>query len=1287
MQTKEINGKTISSTFNTAIANPSQYIKPRAIIDFQDARHLKNVTITTNESPSSNIGDLNYYFSKEDILNFAEYETFSWGVCDAIDNDGNIISASGKYVALPSNLEENYKYGWWSVAKTDGTKTFTTSPSLDINFTATTLNKIKIVTSSGFGQINQFILAVSSASLGTVLSGTYSFNTSIDQYEKIINLDQTYTDINRIVIFVQSTKYANDYARILSVSPLYQVDISDYIISCSSNRVRDLHETSLPIAGSSQTSASITLDNTSKLFNALNSSSTYGKFLNKDVRIKLSNGWKTNLNAPDGPIEASLTTALNASGDTYLYAANSVYFPSGDIGNTGLESNYFILTVDEGRLTEEKILIKKKITDSQFEIQQRGYAGTDNVAHSVGATVRFDPFEYINIGTFFIEEISSGSSDMTVTLNCQDQFKFLNEKIIEKGIFIQDSTVPDAISTLLLSGNFPKKDIVKYHRFSDWPAENSAIFQLKFDDTSKNIANTSVWNGVRYRVYQPPVGSEATVKDMKLDAREIELSDLDKAMGIPSSINPTYVDNKAFINLSGYNLTTDNVSLRDTYYQGVFDGFFIPTTTQVAQEIGLYVNHGGARLYVDDVQLIDAWNEVSSLTYYSKTLDLTAGNPYKIRVEFYHTTSTLDLQLTYTAARTVIPSAQLLTNVFDDNIGSKNFSNTAAIPSRLKNYAVPSIYANLSQPSSISWNTTDSSVYLQNLNSNTTVQSFVRIPYNSTLNPTDSSIYLDKDWSIEILFKAPNGAFGGQGEYISNWGNSAPTTGFEFFYISSTNHGFKVKTNAAGTPTITVSSTTAMPNSGTGWNHIIATYSNYLNKIDYYVNGVLHATASGGTGTPVFGTTDITIGGRASSFTSGVGVVKPTFSGSIYGPTLYVDEFTIYKQYITSTMALRRYIETQIVENRKYPFLYGFNESIYQAIQNISFADLGRVYLDETNKAVIENYYSFFESSIDQHANSQQTFSDSSYIVNANYTKTLQVNSVIVKISGMASRSVGYQPIWRAPDNSTLGVVPLTANITSSDTSASTSGFDLVPFPKSGYFIIDNEVIKYSSTDSTSFKTLERGVFGTTAASHNTSSLIREVRWYDFQYDKSPAFGVKNPFITGILFEDPDEIQIVNWDSTAFKGNLIIAASNNVAANTVVFAEGTNPVTQKVAYTSVAGIPVQSTENTGQIKEQKAINTENRRRYGLKEVTIDNPFITDATVAQNLADFIIAKLSEPIPIIEIETILTPKVQVGDRITISSLDQFDIINTDYWVMSLENEIGSGYSQRMTIRKVV
>ena len=70
-----------------------------------------------------------------------------------------------------------------------------------------------------------------------------------------------------------------------------------------------------------------------------------------------------------------------------------------------------------------------------------------------------------------------------------------------------------------------------------------------------------------------------------------------------------------------------------------------------------------------------------------------------------------------------------------------------------------------------------------------------------------------------------------------------------------------------------------------------------------------------------------------------------------------------------------------------------------------------------------------------------------------------------------------------------------------------------------------------------------------------------------------------------------------------------------------------------------------------------------------------------------MASFIISKLAEPIPIMSMNTVLTPKIQVGDRIRITSLDQFSIVDSDFWVSSISVSVGSGYSQQLELRKVV
>ena len=62
-------------------------------------------------------------------------------------------------------------------------------------------------------------------------------------------------------------------------------------------------------------------------------------------------------------------------------------------------------------------------------------------------------------------------------------------------------------------------------------------------------------------------------------------------------------------------------------------------------------------------------------------------------------------------------------------------------------------------------------------------------------------------------------------------------------------------------------------------------------------------------------------------------------------------------------------------------------------------------------------------------------------------------------------------------------------------------------------------------------------------------------------------------------------------------------------------------------------------------------------------------------------------MSDPVPILNIEIMAIPTIQLGDRIKIGSLDAFDIINGEYWVISQEFSYGESVSHSLVLRKVV
>lgn len=1298
MLTKDIYNNTLTSTFTSKTSAASQRLKPKVVIDWMDSRHLTNLTASTTDAHSSNSqGDSGYFFAPKQAVNGIERQSYTWGVAGAKDANGKVIRADGNWFAMPSDNSDNYEFGWWSgtasTANTHSTYSgyeFASNPTVSFEFDSRRCNIVRVVTSEYYGQIDTYRVTVRSndsgaadpvyTAVGTIADGSY-------YRDHVIAPEASTQTIYRVEIEVITTKNPEDFARIQEVNILLKEDISDFVIDYSSSKIRDLHQTSLPIGGSSSGGLNFTFDNAGKDFNIYGSSSTYGPLMKKDLKIYATTGWQI-VKSPYDYIDKTLRSALNAS-DTSISVDNVDDLPDGGAGN------YFVMIIEPDSSNQEYVLCSGTTGTYTINVVERGYNNSVARTHAVDSLIRFETFEYPAFMESYIDEWSSSSQNMTVAANAIDWTKFMSEKVVSRGFFLDKTTVSDACESLLMMTNFPKADIDSINRFDISAAKGESILHFDFNEETRDRSNNTITvsDGLRGRFFSMPSDALNQVKDIKADALDRKLTELEKALGVTVSISPDFVGNSSNISsntslavdLQNFTYTDNGGETVSTYYNGVFDGFYIPIETG-DQLLSVDISHGGVRIYLDDTLILNEWrnhvtNPATPETVQSDLVNLTAGRAYKIRIEFFHTKAfvsgenfsmALNYQLDGGSVSPVLASDCRTISVLD-KIGSRDASYQALTsgsptPDRNKqsNYA---LYLGGGEIGLEGGLVSSEQNYSCLLGSN----KYIRLPYDSSWNVMNSSSNnYTGEWSFEMYIK-PTAAFSGDGEYLSTWANASPTAGFEF-YSNAASNGFKVITSSG---TESVSSTTSLSTSA--WSHIATTFDG--TTLSYYVNGVLEdSTALSGTIADWSGS-DATFGGRGASFTELVGETAPSTIRDIY-----FDEFLIYRKAMSASEIADRYTEAVMQPLTIYPFLYGNEASIREIADQITLADLGRLYLDEENKARYEHFYRFFEPSIDQHANTQVSINDDNHIISADYNVQLQANRVVVKIAGLSSNLVGVQGLWRAEDPTTLAVVNLEESLTDSDVSMYVSTTTNPPFFKTGYLVIDDEIIKYTNKTPNSFLTLERGQFGTTAAAHTANTAVREARYWDLTYDKAPAYQVKNPFITGIRFEEPDRIDILKWVAGNYGAELIIAANATVDKNTVVFAEGTNPLTQKVAFTSVAGIPVVLTEQSSQIKEQVAELEDNIRLYGLKEVVIENIFITDFDHGQKIANFIIEKMGDPVPILTISTVPTPQVKVGDRIRITELDAFDIINGDYWVLSRDYTFSTSPSQTMMLRKV-
>ena len=941
------------------------------------------------------------------------------------------------------------------------------------------------------------------------------------------------------------------------------------------------------------------------------------------------------------------------------------------------------------------------LDENTLTIAERGYHDSDPISHSANAIVQFDPYEYVNMGTYYVDEWSSSTSDMTVTMQASDFSKFLSEKNLSNGFLVENKTAGDAVSNLLMRANFPKSKFKQIISYSKDAINYGAIVKYSFSEDSidKTGAISSLEPGLRARFWGMRSDREYEYKDIKADVLEKTLSIEDRIAGITSFSTPDYTilttDSPGSLsyalNYSNYSFTSILDSETYTkYFNGVIDGYYIPLLDG-NQDLMLRVANGGVRMYLDDVLIINSYKEAFSSTDFSayttrsnNFLNLTAGVPYRIRIEFWHGYGDANFSIGLYKSNTsftygLVSGTEVRSIVARDGLGSRN-SNESLVSydkanvslSHHQNDAFLSSDVQLAYSNSITTEENNRGILLTN-------NGYVRIPNHSSIAISEN------DFTIELVTKFHDGYFiGGDGEYLSTWANSTPASGYEFYLNGTTSHGIKIKTSAGiysatGTTEFDINT----------FYHIVATYSASTKKLKYYVNSILEGEVLL-SGTIVTQTRDITIGGRGASFQIGVGE-----SGIVTGRDFIIDELAIYKKCLTADNILDRYISAQVDTPMTFPFLYSGVGHIREAIDAITLGDLGRFYIDEEGYARYESYNRFFEPSIDQHANVQYTINDSSEIISSDFSNQLQTNKVIVKISSVASVESGTQPLWSAPSPTTLAVVSLTADIADIDTFIPVSTTTNPVFSNTGYIAmskivlgeVKTEIMKYLSKTDTSFLEVERGKFDTIPLAFDAETKVREVRYFEINYDKSPAIAINQPFIIGINDEDPDLINILKFESNAYTAKLIIAASDSNDDGAIVYAQGKDPISEKEYFAAVSGIPIMVMSNNEQITEQVGSLQENIRKYGLKEITIDSPYITSTEHASKIAQFIIDKMSEPVPIINVNIMSIPTFQLGDRIKIGSLDAFDIIDGEYWIISQEFSYGESISHSLILRKVV
>jgi len=230
----------------------------------------------------------------------------------------------------------------------------------------------------------------------------------------------------------------------------------------------------------------------------------------------------------------------------------------------------------------------------------------------------------------------------------------------------------------------------------------------------------------------------------------------------------------------------------------------------------------------------------------------------------------------------------------------------------------------------------------------------------------------------------------------------------------------------------------------------------------------------------------------------------------------------------------------------------------------------------------------------------------------------------------------------------------------------------------SGYVKIDDEIIRYNSISGNVLVGLERGYFGTSSSWHPAGSLVREVKYFNVTYSSSVAAGVKYPLITN------DFIDIDRFSASAVSAEIIVSVNESAPKNSIFLLSGTNDLTRISDFFSLSGFVVNNAVSEELVTEVVSELTSNLRRYGVKEIKIDNPFIQNKDYAKLVADYIIGYYKEPVRILQIEVLAVPNLQLGDLITISQLEDLGVVNKQYWIASNSISYDGGVTQSLSLR---
>lgn len=423
-------------------------------------------------------------------------------------------------------------------------------------------------------------------------------------------------------------------------------------------------------------------------------------------------------------------------------------------------------------------------------------------------------------------------------------------------------------------------------------------------------------------------------------------------------------------------------------------------------------------------------------------------------------------------------------------------------------------------------------------------------------------------------------------------------------------------------------------------------------------------------------------------------VVNPTAmtipGGDDFGNSagnVQMSSFSFFDRVITDAEIDRIITATDIMTVPVFRYLYATDQSYWDAMLEFATADIGMFYFDRNGDFRYDYRDVIHSLAINNDATPVYYLDEDVNIIDGSERVEVQVNKVNVNINSLSSLNTEYASIWQAETGESLCVSTLETSMDANSTVMHITSTDSPLWMTTGLVKVDDEIMTYNGIGGGNLLNLQRGQYGTTPTAHTAGVKAREARYYEVKYTDAPAIAVRYPFLTAEWLYQTAEID--QFYSDHYKSRILVSATESAPADTVVLLEGTNPVTELEYNFRISGVPVK--ENEGKSDENIEVEArdfaENIRRYRLKEITIDNKFITTKAYASLIAAFILSYYSEPVPLLNLNIHGVPHIQLNDIIEIETYTRLGIENIKYWVIENKIAYDGGIQQSIVLHRYV